>query len=235
MRRSKPTAAILLLTTVLGIGLAQGQQRDTRDLTGFDSIVARGVDISVGQGETFAVIVEADDSDDLAGLITEVDGTTLEIRPRRGVQGLFGWFGPDYSVAITLPRLESLTATGGADVEVDGVITGEALAIAASGGSDLRIAVEVTELTVRSSGGSDIDLSGTADAAVIDISGGSDVNGREFIAGSVNLSSSGGSDASFGVEERLAGRASGGSDIVYAGNPTVVDLNLSGGSDMRRR
>jgi Putative auto-transporter adhesin, head GIN domain len=210
---------------------AQEQQSQTRDLSGFAGIAASGgIDLKLQQGDDFLVEVTGADADDV---ITEVQDGTLVIR-RQGHKSLFGWWA-GASATVRLPVLESLAASGGSDVKAAGQFNSERLDVIASGGSDVEISVAVTSLNVEASGGSDFDLSGTADTAILRASGGSDLNGRNFRAREVQLHTSGGSDSIFGVDERLSGDASGGSDITYIGNPGTVEVDTSGSSDIRRR
>lgn len=235
MRSTRSLTGIGLLLAVAGLGLSEttAQERELRDLRDFHAIAVHGVDLTVRQGDEF--IVDVRGSSDLDALVTEVADGTLEIHRRRGADGFFGLFAPDFAASVTLPRLESLTAGGGADVTVDGLITGEQLSITSSGGSDVRIEVAVNTLNVQSSGGADIRLSGSARAANLQTSGGSDIDGRNFTGATVNVSSSGGSDAYFGVEDELTGTVSGGSDVIYTGEPALVSVNASGGSDLVKR
>jgi hypothetical protein len=228
-----PTGLAVLAAALTGCrSEAQEPQREVRELSGFTAIHGGGgVDLHVTLGEEFRV--EISDGDP-ADLITEVKGTTLEIHPRGGLSGFFGW-GADHDVSVTLPALEALYADGGTDVEVNGEIGGERLQLAASGGSDIELRVAVASLEVSVSGGSDVELSGQADSAALHASGGSDVDAAGFTARDVRVESSGGSDVSVGVGERLVGSASGGSDVTYGGNPQTVDVDTSGGSDLGRR
>jgi hypothetical protein len=230
------TRLVTLGLTVLPlIALPVGaEDRETRNLTGFDAIeVSHGIDLHIRQGENFRVEVETSGAS-ASDIITEVDNGTLRIGQRRETFRLFGWF-DDSSVDVTLPSLRSLQASGGSDVDTDGLLSGESLRISASGGSDVDIDVAVNELEVEASGGSDTRLTGTAASLRADTSGGSDLSARGLTVDEAILRSSGGSDISITVLERIVARASGGSDIRYAGDPDVVDINASGSADVTRR
>lgn len=224
---------LLLVAFLAAAGLASAQDRETRALTGFDAIaVGGGIDLFVRQGEEFRVEVESDD--DVAEIVTEVRDGTLEIRRERTLSGFFDW-GDHGAAYVTLPVLKALTASGGSDVRGDGTLSGDALEIVASGGSDLAIDVAVGSLAATASGGSDTRLSGTARTARLHSSGGSDLNASRFSVAEANVESSGGSDVSITVSDRIVANASGGSDITYSGDPRTVDVNASGGADVRRR
>jgi hypothetical protein len=227
-------AGLMLAQSQVGSFQAYAQDRERRDLAGFDAIaVSSGIDLFVRQGpdHLVEVVSSGDDSDEI---LTEVNDGTLHIRLSRSA---WSYRGGDErrSVHVTLPELASLTASGGADVSVEGSVTGDALRVGASGGSDVRIDVAVDTLDVQASGGADVTVSGSTGSARISTSGGSDVDGDDLSADEANLNSSGGSDISITVLNRLVAAASGGSDITYRGDPESVDVDTSGAADIQRR
>jgi hypothetical protein len=225
-------ASVLLLSGAAAPSPADAQQRETRPLTGFDAVhVGGGIDLALRQGTGFAVEVE---SDDLAEIVTEVSGSTLTIR-RRSSPRFFDWSGDIGSVSVTLPTLVSLAASGGSDVTTDGTFTSDDLEIVASGGSDIEIDVAAGTLEAETSGGSDLLLTGSARSARVRSSGGSDLNASRLTADAADVHSSGGSDLAIAVRDSIVGEASGGSDVTYSGEPRTVDVDTSGGSDVRRR
>lgn len=226
---------VVLSITFRPLDAQNGGEREIRSVRDFDSIVVGGsIDLTIRQSDEFLVEVLASDGD-LEDVITDVDGSTLAIRSRPGAGNFFGLFPTGAEVAVSLPVLSSVRASGGSDVTGLGVITGEALRISTSGGSDLDLAVDLQSLEVSTSGGSDVYLSGTVASAQFSASGGSDLDARSLEANEVQISSSGGSDAFVRVSDRLTGRASGGSDVIYSGEPSVVNVNVSGGADLVRR
>ena len=235
MKTARRVAArLIVISSLSAASFAYAQDKETRQLAGFDGIsVGGGIDLVVRQGEGFLVEVQAPDGE-ADKIVTEVRAGKLEIRRERSTFSFFDW-GDHGSVTVRLPTLKSLTASGGSDVTTEGTITGSRLDLVASGGSDVAIAVAVTDLNVEASGGSDIRLSGTAGSARVQSSGGSDLNASELTAAKADLNSSGGSDLSIAVSDSLVANASGGSDIFYSGNPSSTSVNSSGGSDITRR
>jgi hypothetical protein len=229
----------VLAKGVLALGLlaaslpASAQNRETRPLAGFDAIaVGGGIDLFVRLGEEFRVEVETDG--DLAEIVTEVRDGTLEIHRPRSVSRIFDW-GDDGAVHVTLPKLTALRASGGSDVRGEGTFSGDRLELVASGGSDLAIDVAVDTLHATVSGGSDARLAGSARSARLHTSGGSDLDASGLSVVEAEIRGSGGSDVEVSVSYKLVARASGGSDIIYRGNPMTVSIDASGGSDVRRR
>lgn len=228
----RATAVGFVLVSSLWVCLpAAADVTETRDLSGFEAVaVGGGIGLVLRQGDRFVVEVRADD--DASEIVTEVSGGKLQIRRKQSFG--FNW-GDAGSVNVTLPKLVALTASGGSEVETVGALTGDALEIVASGGSDVVIDVAVDTLDASASGGADVTLSGTARAARLTSTGGSDLNAGRFTANEANVNSSGGSDIVVAVRDKISGNASGGSDIAYSGQPSSVDIDTSGGSDVRRR
>lgn len=233
--RASSSASRILFVPLLAVAAAVcAEDRETRPLAGFDAItVGGGIDLFLRQGLDFRVEVESED--DTADIVTEVRNGTLEIRRERSVSRFFDWGDDDDAVYVTLPALTALTASGGSDVRADAPLSGDELTIVASGGSDVALDLAVDTLTATASGGADTTLSGTARAARLQASGGSDLDASRFSVGEANIEASGGSDVSITVNDRIVANASGGSDVTYRGDPRSVNVNASGGADVRRR
>ena len=213
---------------------ALAQEKESRPLSGFDAIeVGGGIDLLLRQGSSFAVEVQADDGE-LADIVTEVNGKTLQIR-RKSSFNFFHWGDQHGSVNVTLPTLVSLSASGGSDVTTQGTFTSDKLRVVASGGSDVEIDVSAGTLDAETSGGSDLRLAGTARSASVRSSGGSDLNARDLTVDEADVQSSGGSDLAIAVREKIVGSASGGSDITYTGQPATVDVDTGGGAEVHHR
>jgi hypothetical protein len=208
------------------------QQRDVRNLSGFHSVsIGGGLDLFLRRGDTFSVEVETDE--DSSKIITEVHDGILEVRRER--ESFFSFGHDEGEVYVTMPTLQSLSASGGSDVRTEGTFSGDALRVTASGGSDVMLNATVNRAEVEASGGSDVELTGSARSAHLQSSGGADLDAYGFLVDEADVESSGGSDLSIGVRNSITGHASGGSDISYAGNPATVNVESSGGGDVSRR
>lgn len=232
------SVGLIVLAAAFSFGPADARNdgaSDIRDIRGFDSIeVGGGFDLHVLQGDQFVVEVFGSEGQ-LDAVITELKGSTLQIRGNRGSRKFFGLFPASGEVDVTLPNLTAVRASGGSDVIGLGKISGESLNITASGSADVTLDIDIDSLEVLTSGGSDVNLTGSADFAAVKSSGGSDVNARLLSAHDVQVQTSGGSDVSISVSGRLSGTVSGGSDVSYFGIPETIDVNVSGGGDLSAR
>ena len=200
-----PAAAVAVALSACGAGPAT---EEPRSVGAFDRVEAEdGVDVRVHLGEDRAVSVRAGEKviDDVHA---EVSGGTLRVW-----HDDVGWFSGDITIDVRVPALEAIDVTEGSDADVYDV-TGDDLAISASGGSDVTASGRIGRLALDASGGSDADLTDlqTRDASV-EVSGGSDADVR--------------ASASLDV------KASGGSDVSYRGAPELT-RDVSGSSDLTR-
>ncbi len=95
--------------------------------------------------------------------------------------------------------------------------------------------VSAADVDLDLSGGSRIELVGSADNLVADGSGGSQSELGSFPVGSANIKISGGGGATIDVSGTLDLDLSGGSKVLYGGEPKLGDIDLSGGSTFREK
>ena len=173
--------------------------------------VAHGLAIEVTPGPDRALTVTADDNL-IDHIVTRMVGDELRIASSRDIAPSGGTV---IRVSVPVPELVAVRASDGARVTVN-PIYGVTFAIDASGGSRVTV-------------------SGDADRVAISAGGGSVVLAGELIARELSVSASGGSRIEVHARERVTGDASEGSTIVIAGDPPVVEVETSGGAQVRRR
>ena len=149
---------------------------ENRTISSFDGVYVSGnTDIYVKQDSIFSVRVEADENL-MEYIITELDGSTLKIRSKDGVNLKSS---RSIKVYVSGPSFKYFKASGACDIFSDNKITNsERIAIDISGASDVKMdlmAPQIEENTV-------IELSGAGNAAVfasvkldLKISGAADV------------------------------------------------------------
>jgi len=187
-----------------------------RSLDGFTGISLSGnATLTVTQGDSFSVAVTTD-----SGLQDHVDtavrGSTLEIDQNYSIAGR----SPSVTVAVTLPRLDTVDLSGSASTTIDGT-SGESLHVSSSGASDIHIDAAVNTLAVVVSGSGAIDLAGTARSVELTISGSGLVTGAALKATTADVSVSGWGNVTLSVEKTLDASLSGSGNITYYGDPEV--------------
>lgn len=197
---------------------------EIRNITGdFTHISAsEGLKVLVTQGEGFAIRVEADENIiDLIG--TDISEGKLKIHANKNIGRA------TKNVHVTLPVIESLATSSGADLLVQDVIKADHLELKATSGSDLRVELLAREVTAESSSGADLKISGRAETLYAHASSGSELEARDLEAKVCTAKASSGSDIAVRVSESLKAEANSGGDISYAGDPMVeIEHSVSG-------
>jgi hypothetical protein len=240
----KTLAAAVALTLIAGYGAAQnsffggikgnGQiAKRVFKVAEFSAVsVSSGIDLYLeptGKNELVAVT----DKNVLDVIEVEQNGDRVTIKLKEGVRKTTNGI----KVYVSYKKLHELSASGGSDVYMkdDATLKSDKLSLEGSGGSDLRLRLDVGSLAGDFSGGSDAYLSGRARTANIDISGGSDLKAKDLDTEVCSISASGGSDAVITATKEIKVDASGASDVSYYGSPSKTSVSKSGGSDIYRK
>lgn len=205
-----------------------------RSTTSFKSIhVSGGIDLYLTNGDE-AVAVSASEAKYRDQIKTQVVNNVLKIWFDHDEKNLFV-SGKRLKAYVAFKNLESLSASGGSDIIVEGAIRGDNLNLNVSGGSDFQGKVQVKNLIVNQSGGSDIKISGAVQLVNLTSSGGSDFKGYDLFAESCTVNASGGSDVEISVNKEISANASGGSDISYKGNAIIKEKKTTSSSSVSRK
>lgn len=198
-----------LAASVLVLAMAGVAQAETRHLSGFTKVNASaGTDVEVSVGGAFRVEVTGRDAE---RIVTRISGDTLMVHPVRG----WSWRGArDARVRVTMPRVNGLSASSGADLTASGLDGGN-VSLASSSGADLRV-------------------SGVCESFEADASSGADIHAAALRCenGSVDVSS--GADVRVFARGRLDVDASSGGGVVAHGDPGIGNISLSSGGTLRR-
>jgi hypothetical protein len=199
----------ILVASALVLTAASAAEAAPRQVGPFTRVSANaGTDVEVTVGASFSVDVSGRDAD---RIVTRVSGDTLVVEPVRG----WSWRGPrEAHVRITMPRVEGLEASSGADLTATGLNGGD-VALESSSGADLRV-------------------SGVCASFTADASSGADIHAQTLRCerGSVDVSS--GADARVYASGRLDVDASSGGGVVAYGDPGIGNIDLSSGGSLRR-
>lgn len=200
-----------ILSAIAAAALMTGvANAETRDLTGFESVSAAGrVEVEIAIGSAYSV--------ELVGprverVITRVRGGQLEIETRN--EGWRSRSGRDALIRITMPRLNGLDVSAGAEVTARDVSAARFLLDASSGGN--------------------VRLDGTCENLTLDVSSGAMVRASDFRCGEVSADASSGANASVFAEAVIDVDASSGASIRWAGPARMRNIDISSGASARR-
>jgi hypothetical protein len=182
---------------------------EQRNLSGFTGVEANaGTDVNVTVGPGFSVDVTGPGAE---RIVTRVHGDTLVVEREHG----FHWgASPRARVTVTMPRVEGLSASSGADLNVTGV--------------------DSSEIALDSSSGADLRVSGRCASFTADASSGADLWAQELRCENGSVDASSGADARVFASGRLNVDASSGGGVVAYGNPGIGNVDLSSGGTLRR-
>jgi hypothetical protein len=243
MRKLATLIAVAVLAVALLIpGLSLGCERisvtgsgnlttETHDLTGFTRVEAQsGFQIEVTQSSTFSIEITADDN--IHEFIeVQKSGETLSIRLR----GNRFYHSVTLEATVTMPELYKIELSGGSQATITGFSSSHDFEAEMSGGSQLSGDITAADADFELSGGSQVNLEGTGDGLVVDASGGSQLDLEGFSINDAYIEISGGGRATVNVSGTLDVNLSGGSKVLYVGEPTLGDIQLSGDSTVSEK
>jgi hypothetical protein len=202
-------AGLVPFSGVVGSGNLRTQEEALSDFAIVD--VGSGFKVAITEASSYSVSITADDN--LFDYIqVTMTGNTLTIR----LEPVVILHASTLKAEIAMPDLKELQFSGGVNGTATGFVMLHDFRAELSGGSILRMDGEAGDLFVECSGGSRLELS-------------------EFLVNNASIDFSGGSQGTINLDGRLDADLSGGSSLFYVGNPTLGDINTSGGSSVSQR
>ncbi len=179
------------------------------NLRGFDDVSASaGVRVILKQGP-FAISAE-EPNGKFGNLKIEVKDGELHIG-RKGMN--FGSNGPRYTVTVTAPEYDEVSASSGSSIE----------------GRELRFG----DLGVEVSSGASLQLAGTCRKLEADISSGASFDGGSLRCESASVDASSGASADVYATARASGEASSGASVRVHGKPADFTKDTSSGGSVK--
>jgi hypothetical protein len=194
---------------VVGTGNLVTKEELFNDFTSVDA--GNGFNVIITQSNSYSVLVTADDNV-MDHIEISKSWDTLNI----GVKWGSSLSSATLKIEITMPELRRIELSGGAHGTIKEMSSVNSLSIDLSGGSHLLGQGEVDDLTIDSSSGSHLDFT-------------------DFAANNVNIELSGGSQATIKLDGTLDADLSGGSKLSYIGDPSLRDIETSGGSSINKK
>ena len=194
----------------------------------FSSVDAgSGFRVEISQSNSYSVLVTADDNV-MEYIEIKKSGDVLVI----GVKWGYSFRSVTLNVEIMMPELYNLKLSGGTQGELEEISSTNSFSLELSGGSSLRGEFETSgDAEFDLSGGSQLlGLIGEANDLVIDASSGSQLELSDFAVHNTDVELSGGSSVIINLNGRLDADLSGGSTLSYIGDPTLGNIETSGGS-----
>jgi len=184
---------------------------ETVSITGFTSVsAAMGFRVEITESSTFSVRVTVDDNVVDKLRVTKT-GDTLSLALDPGIYTFMS-----LRAVVTMPDIEGLELSGGSRGAISGF-------------------VGLASLDLELSGGSHVEVDGSAGDLMVDASGGSTLDLEAFPVHDASITFSGGSSGTISLDGTLDADVSGGSRLWYVGNPTLGDIDTSGGATVQKK
>jgi hypothetical protein len=203
----------------------------TKQFSNFNKLdVSSGFEVTITQSNTFSVSVTTNEG--VIDLIqVSQSGETLTIRPQPGAM----FSASTLKAEIAMPVLNGVVFSGGTRGTASGFSSSQTFIADLTGGSSF----ESSDLTsgdvhVDLSGASSFNVQGTGGNLDAVISGASNLQMSSFQVNNAHLNLSGASHATVNPTGRLDVSASGFSSVTYYGNPTLGNIDASGGSTVAK-
>lgn len=228
----------VLLTTGLLVGCAGGLvtgsgnlKTEEMDFSEFTRVEAgHGFEVEITQSRSYSVSITADNNL-FKNIEVSKGGETLKI----GLKPRITFGSVTLTARITMPDLYIVNLSGGSKANITGFNLSHDFSAELSGGSRITGNITAGDTNFDLSGGSQVNLGGTADDLVVSGSGGSQLDLEAFSVDNADVHLSGGSRATVNVDGTLEVDLSSGSRVSYVGEPTLGDIDLSGGSGVGRK
>lgn len=223
------------IITCLGIVLAsvvlaQAQTSETRTLDEFDEIrVSESIRVRMKKGTANSAVIETRGVD-TDRVETEVEGSTLYIRMKRG-----NYFSRNVDIELTYTNeLQAVSVSSSGSVSGRDVIATEDFEIKASSSGHATLALNVRKLDVRISSSADVELSGKSKFQDIEVSSSGRLSAFDMDSEEVDVSVSSSGKAEVTVHGLLEGRASSSGKVYYRGTPDKVYVDTSSSGKVRK-
>lgn len=227
--------ALLLVTTTScfmdGIKGDRNVVTERRDISSdFMKIDAnQGMEVHLTMSDQVSLTIEADENlHDL--IITEVKDGVLHIYSKKNI-----WSSKSRKVYVTALSINEIEVSSGAEVISENTIKSEDFKIRATSGSDVRLQLNVDNLSCSTTSGADARLRGTAKSFTAKSTSGSNIKAQELEAETCNAKVTSGADVYVNVTQSLQANATSGGDIKYIGNPKKVQKNSSSSGSIHNK
>lgn len=214
----------------------QGSGRLTtleKPFVGFDRVrVGHAFHVDIRQGETFGVVIQADDN--LVRYVRVIkSGTTLEI----GLQPRWNYSIEEATLRaeVTMPELTGIDLRGACHATMYGFKSAHDLGLNVSAASHLQGNVDVADVRLDVTAASDVTLTGSAQNAVVNAWMASHVDLAALEVTDATVHAHGASHVTVNPSGRLDVMASTASHVRYLGYPTLGNVNALLASTVHHR
>jgi hypothetical protein len=193
---------------VIGSGNLETHESGISDFTAVQA--SHGFNVVITQSSSYSIKITADDNL-FDYILVNKTGSALTIGLKPGV----GFTTSTLKAEISMPDLTTVQFSGGVVGNAQNFTLTHDFTADLTGGSRLTMSGQASNLTATASGGSNLYM-------------------RDFKVYNAQVDFSGGSQGTINIDGRLDAMLSGGSQLSYIGNPTLGNIDTSGGASITK-
>ena len=224
-KRAVVMSLLAILLLIIPVSCSEEVTTKQFDFSGFTKIeIGPAFKVNITQSSSYGVSIT---SNRMKHIEVTKEGDTLKI----GLDstGLFAGIST-LEATITLPELNGLNLSGASNGTIQGFTSSNEFVLNLSGASRLSGNIDAGNVDFILSGASRVELLGSAVDLIANVSGASSIKLAGFEVGDADMTLSGASNGELFVNGTLDADLSGLSKLSVDGDPTLGDINLSGGS-----
>lgn len=214
---------LLIGTSFNGVATTHTEKGDEKvvtvertDLAPFTEIEAGGIfNIIISQGETYKVIIEADEN-----LLDKI--TTTVINNRLLIESSAIEKVTRLMITVVSPQYTAIIGSGASNFETNGIINSTNIYLDFSGASEANLNINSNKLTTNISGACDIKLAGNAGDFTATLSGASNLDAEKFLATKTTVDASGAASATVFAYEKGDAVVSGVADVEFVKSSNAI-------------
>ena len=203
---------------------------ETRDIRNFKALkVSSGIDVFITQGDNISLRLEADENL-LEHIKTEVLDGQLKIFTDVNIR-----MAKSKKVYLSYEELKSIHVSSAGDVKGENTLRTGNLELRLSSAGDILLEVVADEIDLHISSSGNASLAGKTGNLKAGLSSAGNLNAFELEAAEADISASSAGDARIWVTDKARLKCSSAGDIVYKGDPKILESSTSSGGDIRKK
>lgn len=231
---------VIVLCASMAVSKAQeivyDQYAEIREVSNYDRVKITGaITVYLTQGQKPALAISSEDGKFNNKIKTEVKNGELKISIESGNWNNWNWGNKSLKAYVTVTTINELEINGASSCKITDKLNCTNLNIEINGASTLKGELASSSLTLELSGASIAEVTGTAEDLEVTASGASGYRGFQLQTQNASTSASGASTISVYAIQTLKASASGLSSIHYKGDAVIQQVNVSGGSSIRKK
>jgi hypothetical protein len=213
--------------SVEGNGHVTEEIRNIRDFN--ELKVSSGIDVFITQDNDISLRIEADENL-MEHIKTEVLDDQLKIYTDVNIR-----MAKSKKVYLSYEELKSIRVSSAGDVKGKNTLHTKDLELKLSSAGDIRLDVIADEIEVQIGSSGNATLSGKTEYLKARLSSAGDLNAFELKTAEADVSASSSGDAKVWVTGKARFKCSSAGDIVYHGDPEILESSTSSGGDIRKK